>query len=146
MKKQYFKLEKIKFNDIKITEEFKQHKPKEYKQLGMIAYITKYGKLQNRIVVNMKNELLDGYVSYVVIKQHFKKHFKEIEVLRVKQCYYNLFEKYFKEGLEELGYKILILKGIEISPEDTLLEEQFSDARYYAINKMEQKGIRVFKK
>jgi len=145
-KSKYYKLEEVKFKDIKITGNFKSSEPKEYKQLGMLNYITKHGKPQNRIVINMENELIDGYTSYVVIKKYFKKQFEQIEVLRVKKCYYDLFEKYFKEGVDKLGYRMVVIKGIEISPEDEVIGRNFSDARAYAIDKMEQEGVRVFAK
>lgn len=61
---------KIKLSDIKIKDSFAQTTPKESKMEECRSHWNNFHEQDRYIIVNRDNELIDGYVQYLVLKEN----------------------------------------------------------------------------
>ena len=59
----------IKLFDIKISEDFKIHKPRKYKMKQKHDWYLKHGEFQSPIRITRDFILVDGYTSYLLAKK-----------------------------------------------------------------------------
>lgn len=78
---------KINFKDIKIPNIFLQHPPKEYKLKEEREYYASYNDITHKLVVNKSGILLDGYISYLVLKENNFSGELEVEQRKNKTIY-----------------------------------------------------------
>ena len=72
-------MKKVKLSDIKISEKFLETVPNEQKMEECRFNWRYYGKQDRYIVINHNNVLIDGYVQYLVLKEH-KEEYAEVKV------------------------------------------------------------------
>lgn len=72
---------KIDFEDIIITDNFKNSIPSEIKLNSCRDFYNTYKKLDRQLVINFKNELIDGYIAYIIFKEN-----GFTGTIKVKQC------------------------------------------------------------
>lgn len=68
---------KVKLEDIKISETFANSIPNENKMVECREFWRYEGKQDRPIVLNKKNTLIDGYVMYLILKEH-KEEYAEV--------------------------------------------------------------------
>jgi len=88
------RLHKMVLNDIKISKEFANHRPK-YEKLYNRAVEVKNGKA-DRICVDENGVLIDGYATYIVLKEVFGRDYVYVDVKK-----HNVYE----------GGNMLLLEG-----------------------------------
>lgn len=72
-------MRKMKLDDIKISSAFAETTPSE-KKMEECRYNWRFYKKQDRyIVVNNNNELIDGYIQYLVLMEH-KEEYAEVKI------------------------------------------------------------------
>ena len=63
----------IRLSKIKITKEFKKHKPKKQKIAEKDSYFILNNTFKEKIILDKNNVLLDGYTTYLLAKEYKKK-------------------------------------------------------------------------
>lgn len=63
----------IRLSKIKISEEFKKHKPKSKKMNDKNIYFILNNTFKEKIILDKNNILVDGYTTYLLAKQYEKK-------------------------------------------------------------------------
>lgn len=74
--RELFKVEKL--NQIKISEEFKEHPPKASKMRQREAFYKFTNIFYTTIVIDKNNVLVDGYTSYLIAQKYKKIYVKVI--------------------------------------------------------------------
>ena len=69
-------LYKVKIKDIIISTEFQLHKPKLRKVLYKRDFYEKYGYFESPIILTKDYKLVDGYISYLILKENNVKYVK----------------------------------------------------------------------
>lgn len=81
----------ININKIIIKKEFKEHYPSSEKMIRKAQFHFINGYFQDNIIINENNELIDGYITYMIARS---KGIKHIAVQRVTQK---------NKSIEEIG-------------------------------------------
>lgn len=76
---------KINMSDIIIKPSFRNSIPNLNKIEKCKKHYLKYGKQDREIVLNAKNELVDGYIMYLVLKKYGEKENIEVKVCNQKR-------------------------------------------------------------
>lgn len=63
-----------------VPQTFKEHPPRRRKLNERMFYYEMYGKLPVPIVITDRNNLIDGYTSYLIAKENNKKYVKVVRV------------------------------------------------------------------
>lgn len=63
----------IRLSKIKISEEFKKHKPKSKKMNDKNIYFILNNTFKEKIILDKNNVLVDGYTTYLLAKEYEKK-------------------------------------------------------------------------
>ncbi len=93
-------MKKMKLSDIKITSAFAETTPNGKKMEECRYNWRMYGKQDRFIVVNHNNVLVDGYIQYLILKEHKE---EECEVLDYKKKKHN--KRYEKMPKLSFSYK-----------------------------------------
>ena len=93
-------MRKMKLSDIKITPAFAETTPNGKKMEECRYNWRMYGKQDRYIVVNHNNVLVDGYIQYLILKEHRE---EECEVLDYKKKKHN--KRYEKTQKLSSSYK-----------------------------------------
>ena len=71
----------IRIEDIKITNDFKKHPPRDNKMKKKWKYYRNTGRLMEEIILDNKGRLIDGYTSYLIAEAD------GIKKLKIKQMF-----------------------------------------------------------
>lgn len=63
----------IRLSKIKISNEFKKHKPKKSKMNDKNMYFIVNGTFKDKIILDKNNVLVDGYTTYLLAQEYEKK-------------------------------------------------------------------------
>lgn len=96
-------MRKMKLSDIKITPAFAETTPNGKKMEECRYNWRMYGKQDRYIVVNHNNVLVDGYIQYLILKEHKE---EECEVLDYKKKKHN--KRYEKTPKLSPSYKNIL--------------------------------------
>lgn len=72
-------MRRMKLSEIKIKESFSNTTPSEEKMDECRHNWRMYGKQDRYIVVNHDNELIDGYIQYLILVEH-KEEYAEVKI------------------------------------------------------------------
>lgn len=75
-----YKKKTVSLDDIRIQKIFAIHIPRKEKFMRKLKYYWKYGICESPIVVNKDMELIDGYITYLILQNYSSKLYVKVIV------------------------------------------------------------------